>query len=484
MEQARALMRGTMPRPPLSHLVGYRLTQVGSGSATMTMPASRWLLQFGGLVEMRVLVEEALAAAVVTGVPAGHEVRTVSLSINHLRPCTVEAETLVARARTVNTGPTYTLAEVLVEDGEGRSVVHATGSFLIRPLIPPPPPLREPLEPGEEPTYRVPDPHLRPPPDPTFPFHLFDEMDALAVCRLMLAGDLPMAPMPQLFGFHLVDLSEGAMAWELNTSAWLCSRSPEVAPGVVAILVSYGLTGAVTTLAPAGQSIGIVDQSIDFLRPAPADGRPLLARGRMVHEGDLLISAAEMTDAEGNRLAVGHQASVLVARRRRAPAAREAERVLATVLFTDIVESTRRAGELGDTRWQGLLDEHHSLVRRQIELYKGREVKTLGDGFLATFDAPARAAQCARAIRDGVGRLGLEIRAGLHTGECEVSGSDITGIAVHVASRVLGLAEPGEILATNTIRELVAGSGLRFADRGRHGLKGVEGEWQIYVLVD
>jgi class 3 adenylate cyclase len=150
--------------------------------------------------------------------------------------------------------------------------------------------------------------------------------------------------------------------------------------------------------------------------------------------------------------------------------------------LTDIVGSTQQAERLGDTRWRELLDEHHAVIRKQLQLFKGREVKTTGDGFLATFDSPGRAVQAARAIRDGVRRLGLEVRVGLHTGECEVSGADVAGIAVHIASRIQTLAGPGEILVSGTVRDLVTGSGLRFADRGRHQLKGIEGDWPVFAV--
>lgn len=484
IERVRALMRGLVPRPPLSHLFGYRLTQVGSGNATLTMPVSPWFQDYTANIDVRVPAEEALAAAVLTGAPAGYEVRTVSLSVNLLRPPTIEAESLIARARTLNTGRAFTLAEVLVEDAQGRGVVHATGSFLLRPLEPAPPPLPGPLEPVEEPVYGTPDPYLRPLPAETFPFQIWDEDDYLPLQCRIVAGEFPPAPAYELFGLSVAEVSAGAVCFMLDTSGWLCSRTPEVTPGVVAALVHCGLTAPPLTLALAGQRLAIVDQAIDFLRPVPADGGRLLCQGRLIHEGDLLISMAEVTDPAGNRVAVGHQASLVVERRRGGSGGTAGARVLATVLFTDIVESTRRAGDLGDARWRELLEEHHTLVRRQVELYKGRAVKTTGDGFLATFDAPGRAVQCARAIRDSVRRLGLEVRAGLHTGECEVVGTDIAGVAVHIAARIMALAEPGEILVSGGLRDLVAGSGLRFVPRGRHELKGVNGEWEVFGVLD
>ena len=160
------------------------------------------------------------------------------------------------------------------------------------------------------------------------------------------------------------------------------------------------------------------------------------------------------------------------------------DRVLATVLFTDIVDSTRRAAELGDRDWRALLDAHDAVVRSQLSRFRGREVKTTGDGFLATFDGPQRAIRCAIALRDALHPLGVEIRAGLHTGECEVRGEDVGGIAVHIGARVSALAGAGEILVSGTLRDLVVGSGLAFEDRGAHELKGVPGEWRLYAVAN
>lgn len=158
------------------------------------------------------------------------------------------------------------------------------------------------------------------------------------------------------------------------------------------------------------------------------------------------------------------------------------ERVLATVLFTDIVDSTRLATEMGDRRWRDLLEEHQKLVRERLARFEGREVKTTGDGFLAIFDGPTRAVECARAIADDMPSLGIEVRAGLHTGEVELMGDDVGGIAVHVAARISALAGPGEVLTSRTVRDLAAGSGVDFEAFGRHELKGVPDEWEIYTV--
>ena len=158
------------------------------------------------------------------------------------------------------------------------------------------------------------------------------------------------------------------------------------------------------------------------------------------------------------------------------------DRVLATVLFTDIVDSTRRAAEMGDRDWHALLDAHDAVIRAQLARFRGREVNTSGDGFLAMFDGPQRAIRCAMAIRDAVQALGIEVRAGLHTGECEVRGDDIGGIGVDIGARVSALAGPNDVLVSSTLRDLVIGSGLEFEDRGAHKLKGVPGEWHLFAV--
>jgi class 3 adenylate cyclase len=158
------------------------------------------------------------------------------------------------------------------------------------------------------------------------------------------------------------------------------------------------------------------------------------------------------------------------------------ESVLTTVLFTDLVDSTSKAAELGDRRWRGLLEQHHARIRAELARYRGSELDTAGDGFLASFDGPARAIRCACAVREALAELGLEIRAGLHTGECELLDGKVAGIAVSIGARVAAQAAPGEVLVSQTVKDLVAGSGLEFEDRGAAELKGVPGEWRLYAV--
>ena len=160
----------------------------------------------------------------------------------------------------------------------------------------------------------------------------------------------------------------------------------------------------------------------------------------------------------------------------------EADRVLATVLFIDIVQSTQRATAIGDTRWRDLVDNYQQQVGKEVARFGGRVVNTAGDGVFATFDGPARAIKCARAVRDAVGALGLAIRCGIHTGECVIEGNDVAGIAVHIGARVEARANPGEILISSTVKDLIAGSGVECSDRGSHVLKGVDGRWRLFAV--
>jgi len=204
--------------------------------------------------------------------------------------------------------------------------------------------------------------------------------------------------------------------------------------------------------------------------------------------------AAQVPDATFIELAgedhppwAGDQGSVLTATSRflgvRPPPV-EPDRVLATVMFTDIVGSTETASRLGDKDWGELLHAHNDVVRREVDAFRGREIDTAGDGFLVTFDGPARAVRCAQAIVSSVDALGLEIRAGCHTGEIQLAGDDVMGIAVHIGARIAARAGPSEVLVSQTVRDLVAGSGLVFEDAGEHALKGVPDRWRLFRVVD
>lgn len=483
LDQMRAFQRGLVLPSPVSHLVGIRLTQLGSGTAVGVLPLSPWLQLGDGTVDIKLPIEVAARAAVMTTVPGGYEATTATMAVHHLRPCTMRSESVIARARVLNTGRTFTVTEVLVEDAVGRALAHASGSAVVRPVVPSPPPLAQALQPVAAPTYATPDPYLRPTRQDAVPSLGFtDEQGGWgAILADLVAGKLPSPPAAELLGMRLVDLSEGAATWVMRTSEWHCLDRRQVGAGVIFTLAHYAMTTAAGTLCTPGLQVGVIEQTVSFLRRVLPDGRELVARGGLVHRDDFVVAKVQVTDDEGAEVALGHQTGLLVARDA-AQRPTEPERVLATVMFTDLVGSTQRAEQLGDERWRQLLGDHNEVVRRQLAVFKGREVKSVGDGFLATFDSPARAIQCARAVREGVKQLGLDVRTGIHTGECEIMGTDIAGIAVHIASRVQTVAGASEILVSSTVRELVTGSGLQFVDHGRHGLKGIEGEWQLFAV--
>jgi class 3 adenylate cyclase len=268
------------------------------------------------------------------------------------------------------------------------------------------------------------------------------------------------------------------MPWneEIRTT-WARFERLAASPGTVALMLPVSQTD-VRALLPTVRVPTLVVQHTDDPIIGPAQGKYIadhipgakyveLPGRNMFHVVEPGWRESFQAIAE---FLTGHQAEVAD------------DRVLATVLFTDIVDSTRRASEIGDRDWSALLDAHDAVVRAQLSRFRGREVNTSGDGFLAMFNGPQRAIRCAMAIRDAVQALGIEVRAGLHTGECEVRGDDIGGISVHIGARVSALAGPNDVLVSSTLRDLVIGSGLQFHDRGAHQLKGVPGEWHLFAV--
>jgi class 3 adenylate cyclase len=277
---------------------------------------------------------------------------------------------------------------------------------------------------------------------------------------------------------------EGQHAWnpdmpwnEEIRASWARHERLAASPKTVSLMMPLVAEMDVRAVLPAvGVPTLVVQHADDFFIAPPA--------GREVADS---ISGAKYFEVPGRNMwhfvepwrssfqeiaefLTGHQANV------------PDDQVLATVLFTDIVDSTRRAADMGDRDWHALLDAHDAVVRSQLARFRGREVSTSGDSFLAMFDGPQRAIRCAMAIRDAVQVLGIQVRAGLHTGECEVRGDDIGGIAVHIGARVSGLAGPNDVLVSSTLRDLVIGSGLKFAERGTYELKGVPGEWRLFAV--
>jgi class 3 adenylate cyclase len=268
------------------------------------------------------------------------------------------------------------------------------------------------------------------------------------------------------------------MPWnEEIRAAWARHERLAASPGTVSLMMPLVVEMDVRALLPTVRVPTLVVHHADDVVIPPQAGRHVadhIAGAKYVElpgrNAYHFVEPWRPSFQEVAEFLTGHQAEV------------PDDRVLATVLFTDIVESTRRASEIGDRDWHALLDAHDAVVRAQLARFRGREVSTAGDGFLAMFDGPQRAIRCAMSIRDAVRSLGLEVRAGLHTGECEVRGDDIGGIAVHIGARVSALAGPNDVLVSSTLRDLVIGSGLEFEDRGAHALKGVPGEWRLFAV--
>ncbi|HJP64898.1 MAG TPA: adenylate/guanylate cyclase domain-containing protein [Actinomycetota bacterium] len=482
LERVRLLSRRVVPATPYARLVGFRIGHVSTGAVTGTMRAGGHLLMVPDY-NIGPLYSEALVSCGSTAIDAGMTLEPVTFSSQMFRRPRPQPGNFLGRARVLNASSVFVSCAAELEDPMGRLVGFATSQWAVRPVDPPPPAPPASLEPIGEPTYPTPDPADRPTVGGLPSAEALRRYSGLELARMIIADELPPLPNLNTFGARWVSADEGLSHLTMPASEWFTSLDRSVSPGAIdSFLSCAGAAAAVTMWAP-GQTMALLQLTTRFLRSAPADGREVTARGKVRNRvGNQLFLESEVIDADGNTLAVQIAAAALIDPRERRSG--EPERVLATLLFTDIVGSTQRAERMGDAAWRSLLDEHHELVRQELGAHRGREVNTSGDGFLARFDSPAMAIRCARAIRDGMKRLQLEIRAGIHTGEVEVHGTDLAGIAVHVAARILSFAEPNEIVVSQTVRDLAAGSGARFATRGRQALKGVEGEWELFVLDD
>lgn len=461
LERMRLYQQGRLPATPHARLLGYRLTQVSSGSSVLSQPITPWSEIYDGFADVTAISAMSAYVTASTAAPAGTDLRLVTLSIRYLRSLTVDDGSVIARGRLLHAGSSFTTVETLIEDPLGRGVAHTTATTVNVPLDPPPPAwLPPPDESAQEPVYATLDPFQR-----------------------RLPPSLEIFPAAAFLGMQIEDQSETSVTTTMPTSPWFSMLRREVDPGIIAAFANHTATFVSTQVAGAQRAVTF-EVTFSILRGMPpADGRELRGTASMVARADdTFIIDGRTDDADGTPIAIGH--GTLQLRERRTRQRSPSNRVLLTVLFTDIVGSTERAGEEGDAKWRDMLEDHHATVRRQIELHTGREVKTTGDGFLATFDSPSRAVQCAQAIKTGLAKLGLEIRAGVHTGECELMGADVAGLAVHVASRVQSTAKPSEILVSNTVRDLAVGSGLEFVDRGTQELKGLSGAWHLFAVAD
>ena len=335
------------------------------------------------------------------------------------------------------------------------------------------------MPPVEEPTYPTPDPYLR--------SYALSPMRRLSKVELQdLAGMFARQPVGSLFGLRceLPEKARGIV--HVPASEWFCAFDRSISSAVIADLCNQSNWLAILSVTQPHTTNVVLNATVRFLRSVASDGRALRAESNLVeHSPGMLYLETSVNDADGNLVAMQTADGVRIqdSQRARRPR-REAKRVLATLLFTDIANSTRHVERLGDAGWRALLEEHRKHVRQEISRYNGTEVDAAGDGFFVRFDAPARAIEAARAVRAAAATQGIEIRAGIHAGECELEGNRLAGMAVHVAARTQGVAAPGEILVSSTVKDLAVGAGFRFEDRGEHTLKGVPDPWRLFCIVD
>jgi class 3 adenylate cyclase len=287
-----------------------------------------------------------------------------------------------------------------------------------------------------------------------------------------------------LYGLQMHHLEHGRVSQSMPASEWFCGLGTCVSCQAIGTFTDFCAWSVAITLHRPGTTVAVLDSDTRFLRPVQPDGRRIHAESTASEAApDLFVIDTKIHDADGRLIALGTGSVIRIDGARRIGRQRkQSQRVLTTLLFTDIVDSTGHAQRLGDTGWRALLEEHHVATRREVARCNGAEVAMTGDGFLARFDSPAQAIEAACAVHRAVERLGLQIRAGVHSGECEVAGTTLAGMAVHVASRIQAAAAPGEVLVSSTVKALVVGSKLRFDDRGDQMLKGVPEPWRLFAV--
>ena len=488
VELLRSSLERRLPDPPVTKLTGLRLSEVGLGMASAWMPASPWWQSAAGVFlagTSAFVANLALASSVLTSAPAGMGVTTTELSVSFLRAATIRSQTIIGRGRLIHATRSLGLAEATLEDARGRLLGHSSSRSVLYRADP------EILAARHLPEARASDlaePYLREVEGEIFGQEYWDTTAGLTVMQ-QFRDEKYLPPCFRLLGMRAVEAREGTMTMAMAASGWLCNGFGVVYSGAVAYLADTAITLAAGTTVPAATAFSTIDLKLYLLRPVlPADGE-LIAHATVAHRGrTMAIATCQITGPDGALVAqAAGSVLILPGRNWQRPVqvadeiTSESGRVLTTILFTDIVGSTQRAAELGDERWGQLLAEHHAIVREQIRRFRGREVDTAGDGFLIAFDGAARAVRCAMAVREHLRRIGLEVRSGVHAGECEESGGKLVGIAVHIGARVLGIAEAGEVLVSSTVRDLVAGSVIEFDDRGNHTLKGIAGRWHLYA---
>ncbi|MGD9387333.1 MAG: adenylate/guanylate cyclase domain-containing protein [Gammaproteobacteria bacterium] len=484
IDRCRAYSRGLLPATPMARLFGYRLTHVAAGTVTLAMPANDASIAGIGQMEISAPMIAALEGACNTALPSGYDVLPLRLGFDPFRPAWPGRGNLLCRARVVSSSNLFVNAVVQVEDSEGRHVAQGSLHGAVVPINPPSPPPPEKMPPVEEPVYDTPDPYLRKVAvSPVL--ELMEREDGVEIMRQFKDGRIRM-PIASLYGISLHDIEENRASLSMPASGWFCAFGRQVSAQAIGALANIAIFSGVVSRHRPGSTTVMLGSATTFLRQVPADGRELHAEVSTCEAAtNLYLAEATLRNAEGE-IAARSVASIMridASKRERRQRA-EARRVLATLLFVDIVDSTALAGQMGDAAWRNLLEEFRQRVRREISRFNGTEVDTAGDGFFVRFESPAYAIEAARAAGRAIEGLGVQLRAGVHTGECELVGTRLAGMAVHVAARIMGLAGAGETVVSSTVRELSGGSGFSFADRGEHELKGVPEKWRVYSVSD
>ena len=488
LEMLRASLERQLPDAPVTKLTGLRLSEASLGIASASMPASPWWQSGAGVFlagTIAFVSDMPLGCAVLTSAPAGWGITSSELSVNFLRTPTIRSQTIIGRGRLIHATRSLGLSEATIEDGRGRLLGHATSRCVLFRLDPE---VMESRGFAEDDAASSPDPYLRPVEGDVRGREFWDSTPGAEAMRQVAAGDF-IPPCYLLMGMHGVETAEGQMTLAMRKSTWLCNSFGVIYGGAIAFLADATIILAAGSTVPAGTAFNTIDLKVNFLRPVLPDDGELNAKATVIHRGrTIAVVNCEVRDEQG-KLAAQATASVLLLPGRfwdrpvqvAEEITSDAGRVLTTLLFIDVVDSTRRAAELGDRRWRDVLAEYQSAVREQLQRFRGSEVDSIGDGFLAEFDGAAKAVRCAAAVREAVRAVGVEVRAAVHAGECERSGGKLVGIAVHAGSRIESLAAPGEILVSALVRELVTASGIHFDDRGEHELKGIPGTWHLFA---
>lgn len=484
IERCRAYSRGLLPATPMARLFGYRLTHVAAGTVTVVMPANDTSIAGNGQMDLNPPMVAALEGACNTALPAGFDVLPLRLSLDPFRPVWPGRGNVLCRARVINSSNLFVNAVVQVEDSEGRHVAQGSLHGAVLRINPPSPQPPEEMPPLQEPVYDTPDPYLRKVVvSPVV--ELMERENGLEIMRQFMDGRVHM-PISMMYGLRLHDVEANRATLSIPASEWFCAFGRQVSAQAIAALTNFALFSGVVSLHQPGSTTVLLGSSTNFFRQVPADGRRLHAEVvTSAPAPNLYLAEATVRNADGEMVArsLGSIGRIDASKRQQRQR-KQARRVLATLLFIDIVDSTVLASRMGDAAWRSRLEDFRLRVRREVSRFNGTEVDTAGDGFFVRFDSPAYAIEAARAAGAATASLGIKLRAGVHTGECELEGSRLAGMAVHIAARIMAAAGPGEIMVSSTVRELSGGSGFGFEDQGEHELKGVPDAWRLYAVTD